>query len=368
MAFAPVSPFTLTGLNKFLSLTYHQMINWAIYTFAELNLADQLIRASPDRGYTVEEIIGEDRKQWNSQLIYRILRACVYAGIVELVNDDKHFVLTESGIMMTSDHPSHVRDNVLYTFGKIYIGANQQLPNIARGEGTGTGVARAFGGLDLYALLSQPDYKDFASRFNGCMTSFSMQTSVQLVKSIDFNRFKTMADIGGNRGTFLAEIFQNFPQIEHGIVFDLPHIINSYSNGEEFQSRGIDNDRWSYVSGDMFDALTVPLADAYVFKYILHNYDDEKCLQILSSLRQTNKTKQNLPITIFIVEHIILPDGAISNWQTHGFDIVMAAVFDNARERTEDEYKQLLYKTGFQFQKLYPIQAPESVIEAICIE
>jgi hypothetical protein len=106
MAFAPVSSLTIDGLNKFLSMTYHHFINQAIYTFAELRLADQLIHAVPDRGLTVEEIIDDDRKQWNSQLLYRILRACVYGGIVQLVNDDKHFILTSSRIMMTSDHPS----------------------------------------------------------------------------------------------------------------------------------------------------------------------------------------------------------------------------------------------------------------------
>jgi hypothetical protein len=57
------------------------------------------------------------------------------------------------------------------------------------------------------------------------------------------------------------------------------------------------------------------------------------------------------PTTIFIVEHVILPDGALSNWQSHAFDIAMAAFQDNARERTEDEYKELLKNTWFEFQK-----------------
>jgi hypothetical protein len=46
----------------------------------------------------------------------------------------------------------------------------------------------------------------------------------------------------------------------------------------------------------------------------------------------------------------------------------MAILFDNARERTEDEYKELLQKSGFEFKKLYPIQGPESVVEAVLIQ
>jgi len=368
MAFAPVSPLTIDGLNKFLSIGYHQFINWAIYTFAELGIADRLIHATPDHGLTIEEIMGDDRQQWNSQLLYRVLRTCVCGGIVELINDDKHFILTQSGSMMTSDHPSHVRDYILFSLGSVLYGASQQLPNIVRGEGTGTGVARISGGYDLYMLLSQPDQKELLSIFSGTMTTWSMQCGTKLVAGVDFDRFKTMVDLGGNRGTFLAQILEHYPTIQHGIVFDLPQVIDQVNNGEEFKLREIHKDRWTFVSGDMYNPSTIPPADAYLLKAILHNYNDNKCLEILSSIRQANENKKSSPTTIFIVEHVILPDGALSNWQSYGVDIGMAAVFDNARERTEDEYKELLQKSGFEFKKLYPIQAPESIIEAVFIQ
>jgi hypothetical protein len=200
------------------------------------------------------------------------------------------------------------------------------------------------------------------------MTAFSMETGAQLVTGVDFGRFQTIVDLGGNRGTFLAQILHNYPTIQHGIVFDLPHIINQYSNGEDFKSREIPTDRWNFVSGNIYDPSTIPPADAYVLKHILHDFNDEKCLEILSSIHQANENKKNSPTTIFIIEHVILPDGAFSNWQSRAFDMAMAALFDNARERTENEYKELLKNTGFEFKMLYPIQAPESVIEATLVQ
>jgi hypothetical protein len=197
------------------------------------------------------------------------------------------------------------------------------------------------------------------------MTTMSIQTGDKLVAGVDFSRFKTMVDFGGNRGTFLAQILQKYLTIPHGIVFDLPHIINQVKNGEEFASREIDKDRWNFVSGDMFDIPTIPSADAYILKHILHGFNDNKCLQVLSSIRQANEKKKDSSTTIFIVEHIILPEGAISNWQTYGLDMAMAVLTDNARERKQEEYEELLKKTGWQFKKLYPIEAPNSVIEAI---
>lgn len=368
MSCGPISPFVINGFNKYLSMHAHQLISYAIYTFAELGIADKLIHADSNRGLTVDEIIGENEKQWNKDLLYRILRACIYGDIVKHINDDKHFILTSSGMMITSDHPSHIRDHIRFTFGPICTGSILQLPNIVRGDGIGTGVARISNGLDFYTLINQPDQKEFLSVFSGAMTAISNQSNPKLVSGIDFSRFKTIVDIGGNRGTFLSKILQNYPTIEHGIVFDLPEVINQNKNGEDFLLNEIDKKRWSFIEGDVFDSSTIPLADAYILKYVLHDFNDEKSLQILSSIRKANENKKNSSlITIFLVELVILPYDVITNWQSHAVDMAMATLFENSRERTEDEYKQLLSKSGFQFTKLYPIQAPESVIEATLI-
>ncbi|CAF0922310.1 unnamed protein product [Adineta steineri] len=81
MAFAPISPLTVDGLPKFLSMIYHHFINWAIYTFAQLDTA----------GFTIEEIIKTDKQKRNNDLLKRIFNVCVYAGIVKLINEDKRF-------------------------------------------------------------------------------------------------------------------------------------------------------------------------------------------------------------------------------------------------------------------------------------
>ena len=367
MAFTPVSSLTVEGLNKFLSMNYHYPIKKAIYTFADLRIADRLVHAEVDRGLTVEEIIGDDREQWNSQLLLRIIRACVSGGIVKQVNDDEHFVLTSSGLMMTSDHPFHVRDHVLFFFGPLVNSAFEHLPNLVRGEGTGSGVARVSNGLDFHTLLSEPNEKELYSIFSGAITALSMQTGANLINGVDFSRFKTIVDVGGNRGTFLAQILHAYPMVQHGIVFDFPRIVDQHKVEEEFTSREISNDRWSFVASDMFDPSNIPLADAYVLKYILHNYDDEKCVSILSSIREANKDNKETETTIFIVEHVLLSDGALTNWQTHGIDALMAVMFNDGRERTQSEFKELLGKSGLKFKTFYPLEAPYSVIEATLI-
>ncbi|CAF1149026.1 unnamed protein product [Rotaria sp. Silwood1] len=348
-------------------MVYHKFINQAIYAFADLGIADRLMNAPLDRGFTVEEIMGDDRSQWNQDLLSRILRACIYGGIVESINDEEHYILTASGMMMTSNHPSHVRDFIRLNFGPISTSAGTQLPNMIRGEGTDAGVARVSGGMDFYTLIGQPDQEELLKIFSGAMTTYSIQSGSQLVTAVNFGRFKTIVDIGGNSGIFLAQILEKYPSIQHGIVFDLPHFVNQFKNGEEFNLRNIRKDKWNFVSGNIYDSSTVPLADAYVLKHFLHDFGDRKCLEILSSIYKANENQKDPVVTIFIIEHVILPNRALSNWQSHAFDIEMAAALGDARERTQNEYEQLLNKAGFKLIQMYPIQSPDSILEAVMV-
>jgi hypothetical protein len=115
----------------------------------------------------------------------------------------------------------------------------------------------------------------------------------------------------------------------------------------------------------MFNVSTIPQADAYILKRILHNNTDEKAIAALSAIRQVNQGSNRKTVTVFIVEHIILADGAVSNWHSHGMDLTMAAYCGNAKERTQEEYEQLLVKSGFKFKILYPIESPDSIIEGV---
>ncbi|CAF3456719.1 unnamed protein product [Rotaria sp. Silwood2] len=369
MAFARISPLTLDGLPKYLSLCYHRLIEHAMYTFAELNLADRLVHARPDQGMTVQEIMDGERSCWDPNFIYRLLRTCIDADIVQRVNDDQHFVLTESGRMLTSDHSSHSRDFVRWVLGPLFNNSMYQLPDLVRHKGAGSGMTRVTGGLNLYAYISQPGNQELASIFNGAMIATSMSTGTKLVSGINYDRFTTLVDIGGGSGTYLAQILEHYPSISCGIVFDLPSVINQTKDSEGFKSRMIPETKVKFISGDMFDSSTIPQADAYLIKHIFHNYNDEKCVIILSSIRQTNQNRLGRQsIKVFIVDYIIFPGDALSNWQAHALDIGIGVFLEGGRERTIQEYEQIINKAGFKLEKIYPVQAPDSIIEAVLVD
>ncbi len=60
-------------------------------------------------------------------------------------------------------------------------------------------------------------------------------------------------------------------------------------------------DRCQYISVDMFRE--VPSADAYIMKLILHDWNDDECVKILSSIYNGSADGGR----VFIVEHLV-PD------------------------------------------------------------
>jgi hypothetical protein len=69
------------------------------------------------------------------------------------------------------------------------------------------------------------------------------------------------------------------PELDGG-VFDLPHIAPAATEAAE--AEGLDH-RFTAVGGGFF--ASVPSADLYALKYILHDWDDASCVRILQNCR-----------------------------------------------------------------------------------
>lgn len=218
--------------------------------FIDLNLADRFATAVPNQGLTLDEMIGtDDSSTWNKDVLCRIIRAY----IVKQVNDDKYFVLTESGAMLTSNHPLHACDLVKFFLEPETTSTFNKLSNVTRREGVSS-IELAFG-VDFYAMLTLPIHEQYSHLFHGTLTAFSQYAGDKLASAVDF---------GGNWGAFLATILPHNPSVKHGIVFDMARVIEEVKNGEIFPSFNIWKDRYTFAFGNIFDSSTIPQADAYV--------------------------------------------------------------------------------------------------------
>ena len=87
--------------------------------------------------------------------------------------------------------------------------------------------------------------------------------------------------MGGGTGALLADILAAHPLV-HGVLFDQPHVVARARSVLEAASV---IDRCEVVGGSFFE--TVPEGgDAYVLKFILHDWDDAASTAILKACRR----------------------------------------------------------------------------------
>src|SRR5205823_6168208 len=111
------------------------------------------------------------------------------------------------------------------------------------------------------------------------------------------------------------------------------------------------------VEGDFF--ASVPSgADAYLLKYILHDWDDDKSLVILRNCHRAMAKEGKL----LLVETIIPPPGEPHLAKVQDLEMLILA---GSRERTREQYEALLRRVGFRLVRIVPTREPLSIIEAV---
>ncbi|MFS8027838.1 putative O-methyltransferase domain, plant methyltransferase dimerization [Helianthus anomalus] len=114
------------------------------------------------------------------------------------------------------------------------------------------------------------------------------------------------------------------------------------------------------VGGDMFE--TIPKAQAVLFKWVLHNWSDEECVEILKRCKEAIPTKENGGKVIII--EIVLKDEELGN-KTLETQLFYMFEFTTAkgRQRSEKDWATLFHDGCFSGYKIYPVLGIKSVIE-----
>ena len=175
-----------------------------------------------------------------------------------------------------------------------------------------------------------------------------------VIPAYDFSQFNTIVDVGGGNGALLMAIL-NAAKNAKGIVFDEDYVVAETE--KELSAKGF-NERCSTEAGSFFDFVPKD-ADAYVMKFVLHDWDDEKSIQILKNCYTAMKPGSK----ILVIESVI-PEG---NTPHPGkfMDINMLAM-TGGKERTEKEFGALFSKAGLKLSKVYHTNAPNfSIVEVV---
>ncbi|KAJ3705383.1 hypothetical protein LUZ61_009088 [Rhynchospora tenuis] len=187
--------------------------------------------------------------------------------------------------------------------------------------------------------------------FNSAMVSTCSIFNDVIIKSGGeiFRGMKSLVDVGGGIGAAAKAIATNFPHVEC-TVLDLPHVV-----------RGAPTDGIvKFVAGDMFNH--IPMADAVMLKFVLHNWGDEACLEILKKCKEAISSTETGG-KVIIVESVVGSHKAIECEETQLlFDMLMLTVHAGA-ERDEHEWEALFTSAGFSSYRIVRTVGYISIIE-----
>ena len=138
------------------------------------------------------------------------------------------------------------------------------------------------------------------------------------------------------------------------MLFDRKSVIDSIGIGADSSLR----DRVSLIAGDFFESIP-PNGDIYVIKQVLHNWDDLRASAILRNCRRVMKTNAKL-----LVAELIIPEAGPAALLGSLLDLHML-VIHGGRERTEQEFANLLRASGYELQGAIATPTPVSIIEAL---
>lgn len=336
----PPSPEALVQL-----VTSYQLAQ-AVHVAAHLGLAD-LLAGDPLSMQDLAAATGT-----HAPSLGRLLRLLAALGLVAEEADGR-ISLTAAGEPLRAAVPGSIRDRVRFLAGEWFWRSwGDLLYSIRTGE---PAFDHSFG-------MSNFDYwegnAEAGAIHDDFFTAMAALTTAPLVTAYDFTRFSVIADIGGSEGPLLAAILKANPGVR-GILFDLPHVVAGAS--AVLAAAGV-TDRCTIEGGDFF--VSVPAgADAYILKYIIHDWDDQRAIAILKHCRAAMPPEA----TLLVIENV-LPErfaAGAAAVPAARLDLQMLVLTPGGRERTESAFRHLLDAAGFQLRGVIATRSPFSILEAV---
>jgi precorrin-6B methylase 2 len=328
-------------LQKMRGLIFGFSITRSIAVAAELGIADKLAI----RPHTAAELATQCGVL--ERPLYRVLRALAGEGV--FAEDEGRFALTATAELLRSDHPLSLRDWALYMADLVYRTQLEMMDSVKTGEPS----FRKVFGLPLFDYHSA--HPESAGAVFRAMSSISAARIAGVVKTYDFSVMSTLVDLGAASGAMAAAIAQRYPELRC-ICFDLPTA--EAGTRQTFRESGV-ADRCDFVGGSFFDDVPAG-ADAYILSAVLHDWDDERCHQILRNCRR------RIPDTgrLLIVD-IVMSDQKNVHDTYRNFLDVCTLTQVGGMERSESEFRTLLAAAGFVLNRIIRIDAPQWIVEAL---
>ena len=229
------------------------------------------------------------------------------------------YVITEKGKLLTERHPFSLK-NACILWGLEHMDAWQKLDcTVLTGK-------PSFNSEKVNYFDYLADKPDKLTNYHKAMYEYAIEDYKDIGKTIDFSKCFQIMDVGGGLGALITNIKRQCPEKEC-FLFEKPEVIKL-----------IPKTNITLIGGDFFRSIP-KVADCIILSRVLHDWDDEKAVEILNNvftaLPQNGK--------LIVIENF---KDKISN-QASLLTLNMMAMCQSY-ERTKDEYSYLLNRAGFE--------------------
>jgi O-methyltransferase domain len=267
----------------------------------------------------------------SEEVTLRVLGAAAASRLVHLDRSGQAR-LARLGGPLRSDHPRSIASWVAYQAAPANAAAHAQLEQQLRWGAEPSGHRRAFGNSIWEYFGEHPDE---GARFGNAMRQLTAIDLAALARAYPWPREGVICDVAGGIGTLLAAILKRRPGAR-GILLDAPEVL---IEAEGFlQSRGV-ADRVVRRAGDLFGELDAR-ADVYVLKWILHDWSDDACREILHRVRATMSPGSRI---VAIDQHL---ERNRPSQLSSMVDLMMLVECEGGRERSPGEVLGLMRDAG----------------------
>lgn len=303
-------------------------VTQAIHVMARLRIADIL------RDGSLSPKLIAERSGADPATLPRLLRALEGIGLFT-IDADGRYATTPLGDLLRTDHPQSVwaaaeliGDPLRWDTWEDLFGA------VTTGQSSFDRVH----GMPLFAYLAS--HPDLAGRFDAVMTMSTRHSLAPILAACDLGTSRLIVDVGGGQGALMQAILQRYPEAQ-GILFDMPRIEEAREIAGTPEA-----DRCTFTSGDMFASIPAG-GDTYLFRRILHDWNDDACLQILRNCRQAIASDGRL-----LVIDAIVPD--VSGYAPEKWNDLHMLMMCGGKERTRQEFDMLFAEAGFALTSVNP--------------
>jgi ubiquinone/menaquinone biosynthesis C-methylase UbiE len=154
-----------------------------------------------------------------------------------------------------------------------------------------------------------------------------------------------MVDVGGGTGQLARRIARAHPGASV-ILFDQAHVLAMAP-----AAAGVE-----HVPGNFLECVAGG-GDAYVLKFVLHDWDDGRAIRILRNCQEAMRASGR----VFVIETVVPGDTESCMAKRHDLNML---VLTGGRERTLDEHQSLLSSAGLALVRTSRTDEGVDVLEA----